>query len=111
MLEDITEPIASFTGDNGYDQNSVYRAVLRKSKDSKRVNHPRDRVSENGHKETNMFRIFLMMGFILGEGYLGTINKVKWRTQSIDTKQSLKGDYEQELNREEKLKLLLDPIS
>ena len=39
------------------------------------------------------------------------INKVEWRTQSIDTKQSLAENYELELKKEEKLKQLLDVIS
>ena len=52
-----------------------------------------------------------MMGFILGGGTLGTINKVKWRTRFIDTKQSLGENYEQEQKKEEKLKQLLDAIS
>ena len=52
-----------------------------------------------------------MMEYILGEGTLGTINKVKWRIQFIGTKQSLGENYELELNREEKLKQLLDAIS
>ena len=41
MLDGIEEPISSFTGDKGYDQNSVYRAVLGKNKDAKIVIHPR----------------------------------------------------------------------
>ena len=28
LLEGITDPINSFTGDKGYDQNTVYRAVI-----------------------------------------------------------------------------------
>ena len=30
-----------------------------------------------------MSRRYLILGYILGEGTLGTINKVEWRTQSI----------------------------
>ena len=56
-------------------------------------------------------RRYLMMEYILGGGTLGTINKVKWRTRFIDTKQSLGENYELELKKEEKLKLLLDVIS
>jgi len=37
----ITDPIASFTGDKGYDQNSVYRAVLYKDRKAMIVIHPR----------------------------------------------------------------------
>ena len=65
----------------------------------------------NGTTETDMFRRYLMMEYILGEGTLGTINKVKWITQFIGIRQSLGENYELELNREEKLKQLLDVIS
>ena len=41
LLDKIEDPIASFTGDKGYDQNSVYRAVLRKNRKAKIVIHPR----------------------------------------------------------------------
>jgi hypothetical protein len=32
LLNDIEGEISSFTGDKGYDQNSVYRAVLHKNR-------------------------------------------------------------------------------
>ena len=34
LLEDIEEEISSLTGDKGYDQNSVYKAVLRDNNDA-----------------------------------------------------------------------------
>jgi len=41
LLNDFEGEVSSFTGDKGYDQNSVYRAVLGKNKDAKIVSHPR----------------------------------------------------------------------
>jgi hypothetical protein len=41
LLGDIDEEIASLTGDRGYDQNSVYRAVSKKNPDAAIVIHPR----------------------------------------------------------------------
>ena len=41
MLDGIEDPISSFTGDKGYDQNSVYRAVLGNNTDANIVIHPR----------------------------------------------------------------------
>jgi hypothetical protein len=40
-LDGIEDPISSFTGDKGYDQRSVYRAVLGNNKDAKIAIHPR----------------------------------------------------------------------
>ena len=50
LLDDIKEPIASFTADRGYDQNSVYRTVRKKSKDAEIIIHPRSNavLSEKG---------------------------------------------------------------
>ena len=41
LLRDIDGDLASLTGDRGYDQNSVYRAVEKKSCDASIVIHPR----------------------------------------------------------------------
>ena len=50
LLEDIEEEISSLTGDKGYDQNSVYKAVLRDNKDAQIIIHPRSNavLSEKG---------------------------------------------------------------
>ena len=50
LLDKIEDPIASFTGDKGYDQVSVYRAVNRKSSEAEIIIHPRSNavVSEKG---------------------------------------------------------------
>ena len=93
LLDKIEDPVSSFTGDKGYDQVSVYRAVNRKSREAEIIIHPRSNtvISEKGKWKTatDMFRRYSMMEYVLGGGTLGTINKVGWRTQSIDTKQSL----------------------
>jgi hypothetical protein len=41
LLDGIEDPISSFTGDKGYDQNSVYRAVFSKNRKAKIVIHRR----------------------------------------------------------------------
>ena len=41
LLEGIEEEISSLTGDKGYDQNSVYKAVLRDNNDANIIIHPR----------------------------------------------------------------------
>ena len=64
-----------------------------------------------GLREIGTFRRYLMTGLLLGGGTLGIINKVKWRTQFIDKKQSLGENYELGQKREGKLKQLLDAIS
>ena len=50
LLQDIKEPIMSFTADRGYDQNSVYRAVRKKSEEAEVIIHPRSNavLSEKG---------------------------------------------------------------
>ena len=50
LLDDIKEPIAYFTADRGYDQNSVYRAVRKKSEEAEIIIHPRSNavLSEKG---------------------------------------------------------------
>ena len=50
LLDGIENPTSSFTGDKGYDQNSVYRAVKRKSRESEIIIHPRSNavISEKG---------------------------------------------------------------
>ena len=52
LLDEIQQPIASLTGDRGYDQNSVYRAVLRRNKEANIVIHPRSNaVMSSGNKK------------------------------------------------------------
>ena len=52
LIDEIREPIASLTGDRGYDQNSVYRAVLRRNKEASIVIHPRSNaVMSSGNKK------------------------------------------------------------
>ena len=41
LLEGIEDEISSLTGDKGYDQNSVYKAVLRDNNDANIIIHPR----------------------------------------------------------------------
>jgi transposase len=41
LLEDIEDEISSLTGDKGYDQSSVYKAVLRDNNDANIIIHPR----------------------------------------------------------------------
>ena len=41
LLQQIKEPIASFTGDKGYDQSTVYNHVLHHSIDAQIIIHPR----------------------------------------------------------------------
>ena len=41
LLEDIEEEISSLTGDKGYDQNSLCKAVLRDNKEADIIIHPR----------------------------------------------------------------------
>ena len=50
LLDDIKEPIGSFTADRGYDQNSVYQAVRKKSEEAEVIIHPRSNavLSEKG---------------------------------------------------------------
>ena len=62
MLEVITDPISSFTGDKGYDQVSVYRAVKRKSREAEIIIHPRSNavISEKGkwnHRDRHVQKI------------------------------------------------------
>ena len=50
LLQDIKEPIASFTADRDYDQNAVYRAVWKNSEEAEIIIHPRSNavLSEKG---------------------------------------------------------------
>ena len=41
LLKGIEGEISSLTGDKGYDQNSVYKAVRNKNKDAEVIIHPR----------------------------------------------------------------------
>ena len=41
LLQQIKEPIASFTGEKGYDQSTVYNHVLHHIRDAQIIIHPR----------------------------------------------------------------------
>ena len=41
MLQQTKEPIASFTGDKGYDQSTVYNHILQDTRDAQIIIHPR----------------------------------------------------------------------
>ena len=63
MLDKIEDPIASFTGDKGYDQVSVYRAVKRNSREAEIIIHPRSNavISEKGkwnNRDRHVQKIF-----------------------------------------------------
>ena len=52
LLKEINGEIGSLTGDRGYDQNSVYRTVLRRNKEASIVIHPRSNaVMSSGNKK------------------------------------------------------------
>ena len=51
LLEGIKDPITSLTGDKGYDQNSVYKAVLRDNKDANIIIHPRANAVISGKRK------------------------------------------------------------
>ena len=74
LLQQIKEPIASFTGDKGYDQSTVYNHVLHHSRDAQIIIHPRSNavVSDKGkwtHRDKHVQKI-------LDEGVH------KWRRES-----------------------------
>ena len=74
LLEQIKEAIASFTGDKGYDQGTVYNHILGHTPDAQIIIHPRSNavVSEKGkwtHRDKHVQKI-------LDEGVH------KWRRES-----------------------------
>ena len=91
LLKGIKGEIGSVTGDKGYDQNAVYKAIRNKSEKAKVIIHPRSNAVISGnHKWTQRIGIFTEykpMGCMSGEENRGTINKAKWRTHFIGIKQ------------------------
>ena len=80
LLQQIKEPIASFTGDRGYDQSTVYNHVLHHTRDAKIIIHPRSNavISDKGkwtHRDKHVQKI-------LDEGVH------KWRRESEYYQQS-----------------------
>ena len=74
LLKKIREPIASFTGDRGYDQGTVYNHILGHTSDAQIIIHPRSNavVSDKGkwtHRDKHVQKI-------LDEGIH------KWRRES-----------------------------
>ena len=51
LLEGIEEEISSLTGDKGYDQNSVYKSVLRDNKEANIIIHPRSNAVVSGKRK------------------------------------------------------------
>ena len=51
LLKGIEGEIASLTGDKGYDQNSVYKAIRNKSKKAKVIIHPRSNAVMSGNNK------------------------------------------------------------
>ena len=51
LLKGIDREIASLTGDKGYDQNSVYKAVRNKNKDAVVIIHPRSNAVISGNNK------------------------------------------------------------
>ena len=110
FIKQIKEPIASFTGDKGYDQSTVYNHVLHHTQEMLKSLYTLVQMQwyltkENGHIETSMFRRYSMMVYTSGEENRGTINKAKWRIHFIGIRQSLARNYEQEQKRVGKLRL------
>ena len=83
----IEDEIASLTGDKGYDQNSVYKAVLRDNKEADIIIHPiANAVVSEKRKWTQRDKLSkrsLTKGFTVGEENRGIINKVGLRTHFI----------------------------
>ena len=74
LLKKIREPIASFTGDRGYDQGTVYNHILGHTSDAQIIIHPRSNavISDKGkwtHRDKHVQKI-------LDEGIR------KWRRES-----------------------------
>ena len=62
LLQQIKEPIASFTGDKGYDQGTVYNHILGHTSDAQIIIHPRSNaaVSDKGkwtHRDKHVQKI------------------------------------------------------
>ena len=51
LLNGIEGTIASLTGDKGYDQNSVYKAIKNKSENVKVIIHPRSNAVISGNNK------------------------------------------------------------
>ena len=51
LLEGIESEISSWNGDKGYDQNSVYQAVLRDNKEADIIIHPRANAVVSGKRK------------------------------------------------------------
>ena len=51
LLEGIEDEISSLTGDKGYDQNSVYKAVLGDNKEANIIIHPRSNAVVSGKRK------------------------------------------------------------
>ena len=51
LLNEIEGTISSLTGDKGYDQNSVYRAIRSKSEKAEILIHPRSNALISGNKK------------------------------------------------------------
>jgi len=93
LLNDFEGEISSFTGDKGYDQNSVYRAVLRKNRKAKIVIHPRVNAvlskKRNWNQRDRHVQKILDDGIYTWRRNSGYYYKVKWRTASIGIRQHL----------------------
>jgi hypothetical protein len=64
LLKKIREPIASYTGDRGYDQSSVYNHIPEHTPNAQIIIHPRSNavVSDKGkwtHRDKHVQKIFL----------------------------------------------------
>ena len=51
MLKRVDGEISSLTGDKGYDQNAVYKAIRNKSEKAKVIIHPRSNAVISGNKK------------------------------------------------------------
>lgn len=51
LLRQIKEPIASFTGNKGYDQSTVYNHILHHTRDAQTIIHPRFNAVVSNKKE------------------------------------------------------------
>ena len=51
LLKRVDGEIASLTGDKGYDQNSVYKAIRNNSENATVIIHPRSNASMSGNKK------------------------------------------------------------
>ena len=51
LLKGIEGEVSSLTGDKGYDQNAVYKAIRNKSENAKVIIHPRSNAVISGNKK------------------------------------------------------------